>query len=111
MDLVVTYNGGRPILLRNESNPSGHWLQVKVEGARGNRNGIGAQVRLKTADSLLTETILCGTSYLGNDSAIAHFGLGLVDSIEWLEVRFPLGGIQKTVNVSVDQRMIIKEKE
>ncbi|MBT5707630.1 MAG: hypothetical protein HOI66_15050 [Verrucomicrobia bacterium] len=59
----------------------------------------------------MTETILCGTSYLGNDSAIAHFGLGIEDSIEWVEVRFPLGDTQKRGNVSVDQRIIIKEKE
>jgi hypothetical protein len=111
MDVVVTYNGDRPILLRNESNRSGHWLQVKIEGLAGNRNGIGSQVRLKTKESVFTETILCGTSYLGNDSAIAHFGLGREEAIEWVEVRFPLGGIQKKVNVMVDQRMTIKEKE
>ena len=111
LDVLVTYNGDRPILLRNESNRSGHWLQVKIEGTGGNRNGIGSVIKLKTNGSLHTETILCGTSYLGNDSAIAHFGLGREEIIEWVEVRFPLGGIQKRANVSVDQRIVIKEKE
>ena len=109
MDVVVTYNGGQPIILRNESNQDGHWLQVKVIGAGENRNGIGARVRVKTKESVFDEMILCGTSYLGNDSPIAHFGLGDQSVIEWVEVLFPRGGSQKSVDVLVNQRITITE--
>src|SRR5206468_364670 len=51
LDILVCANNGPARLLRNDNATGNHWLRVELVGAGGNRNAIGARVRVK-ADSL-----------------------------------------------------------
>ena len=53
MDLVITTLGDRAALLRNVGSGN-HWLTLELEGTRGNRDGLGAQVRLTPAGARFT---------------------------------------------------------
>src|SRR5262249_34987831 len=46
IDVVVTALGGAAELWLNSSPAPGHWLEVKLQGTRSNRDGIGAVVKL-----------------------------------------------------------------
>ena len=87
----------RSLLLHNET-PGGNWLQVRVEGSNGvNRMGIGAKVNLYVAGKLGTAAarvgsreIAIGYGYCSGQEAIAHFGLGKAESVDF-EVILPHG--------------------
>ena len=46
IDAVVSNIGQAPTILRNTSDKSNHWLTVRFEGKRANRDGIGCRVKI-----------------------------------------------------------------
>jgi hypothetical protein len=79
---------------RNETR-GGNWLQVRVEGKKTNRMGIGAQIRAyasgkagEPAALLGFQEITVNGGYSSSKPAVAHFGLGKLESCD-LHVIFP----------------------
>jgi hypothetical protein len=87
----------RSLLLHNET-PSGNWLQVSVNGARGvSRQGIGALIRVyppgqlgQKGALLCSREIAVGFGYGSGQEAIAHFGLGDLKECD-VEIILPHG--------------------
>ena len=50
MDLVVTALGAPVRVFRNITETSNHWVLLKLVGTKSNRMGIGARIRVTTAD-------------------------------------------------------------
>ena len=50
VDGVILNVESRPTVLRNDSSPGGHWLEVRLLGTRSNRDGVGARVRVVAGD-------------------------------------------------------------
>ncbi|CAN5637786.1 hypothetical protein BH11PLA2_BH11PLA2_17850 [soil metagenome] len=105
----------RSLLLRNETR-GGHWLDVRVEGKDGvNRMGIGSRVNVYHIGLVGTPAALLGSreigigfGYCSGQEAIAHFGLGTVETVD-VEVVLPHG--KRTVitkSVKADQRITVK---
>jgi hypothetical protein len=79
---------------RNDTK-GGNWLQVRVEGKKMNRMGVGARVRIYPADRAGRKTDLLGHQeislnggYSSGRPALLHFGLGKVESCD-VEVTLP----------------------
>lgn len=75
-------------LYRNDT-PGGRWLQVRVEGTKMNRMGVGAQVRVYAAGKAGQAAALLGYQeitlnggYSSSRPAIAHFGLGKIETVD-----------------------------
>lgn len=70
-------------LFHNETKNTGHWLAITVAGKRTNRMGIGAKVYVRSAGKLVgyREISVCG-GYSGTRPAVAHFGLGTLESLD-----------------------------
>ena len=109
VDVFIVNNHSRAILLRNDGGNRSNWLQVKLIGTTGNRDGVGAKIRLKAGNLVLLREVNAGSSYLSFNSLIAEFGLGQHTTIDWLEVTW-LGGVtEKFTNVQINQRIVITE--
>jgi enediyne biosynthesis protein E4 len=108
-DALVSSNAGSATLLRNEGPPRGHWLAVKLVGARSNREGLGARIRVTAGGRTRTGWIRSGGSYCSEDEHVARFGLGDQTQAESVEVRWPNGTVEQQSNVAVDQVVIIRE--
>jgi hypothetical protein len=77
VDIVVANNNGPARLLRNETEPAGHWLEVRLQGVKHNRDGIGARVAvLREGERPLWANVHTDGSYLSASDVRAHFGLG-----------------------------------
>lgn len=81
-------------LFRNET-PAGNWLQVRVEGKRMNRMGVGAQVRIYVTGKvgeksalLGSQTITLNGGYSSGRPALVHFGLGKAETCD-VEITLP----------------------
>jgi hypothetical protein len=95
-DVVIANIEGEPVLLRNETEPAGHWLRVRLRGGAGNRLGIGARVTVKTAQGSQLREVTTASSYLSASDPRLHFGLGEATAVEGVTVRWP-GGRQTTM--------------
>jgi hypothetical protein len=109
MDVVILNSRREPTLLRNDSPDQGHWLQVRLQGRRTNRGGVGAHVILKAGDLRLLDEVHSGRSYQSHFGSRLHFGLGSHEKIDRLEVRWIGGGIDVFETLDVDQRITLTE--
>ena len=109
LDVLVTAVNDRVALLHNESAPVHHWLGVRLIGRRSNRDGLGARIVLEAAGRRQVREVHAGASYLSQNDARAHFGLGPSAVVPWLEVRWPSGTTDRAENVAGDRTIVIEE--
>ena len=81
---------GGPAILRNEGGNAAHWLDVELEG-RTNRDAVGAKLWLGEAGIRRFREIHGGVGYQSSSPYRAHFGLGGVEALGALMVRWPSG--------------------
>jgi hypothetical protein len=111
LDAVVTTNGGPAYVIRNETKTSNHWLTLLLIGHRSNRDGIGAVIKLTTANGSQWDTVTTGGSYLSSSDKRAHFGLGSANLADSIEIRWPSGIVQTIKKVPADQILKIDEPD
>ncbi|MCI0624729.1 MAG: CRTAC1 family protein [Acidobacteria bacterium] len=109
LDVLVTTNGGPAILWRNDGGNVNQYLKIKPIGTRSNRDGIGAQVRLKLPSGTLWQQVKSGSSYCSQSELPLTFGLGRTTAAPSLEVVWPSGAVDRISNVSANQFLTIQE--
>jgi hypothetical protein len=109
VDVVVSRLEGPAEVFRNASPGGGHWLAVKTEGRRSNRDGIGAQIRLESAGGVQFNQVTTSVGYAGSSDRRAHFGLGKDNRVKKLEIRWPSGVRQELRDVPADQILTVSE--
>jgi hypothetical protein len=108
LDAAILRLNEPALLLRNTSR-AGHWLRVKAVGAGKNKFAVGARVRVHAGGRTQMREVLCGSSYLGNDGFIQHFGLGGATQADWVEVTFPGGATRRQERVAANQLVTLAE--
>jgi hypothetical protein len=109
MDLLVSENHGPVSLWHNETTASGHWLLVRLEGKRSNRDGLGARISLSAGGKQQTASARSGSSYLSASDRRVHFGLGTARQVDRLTVRWPSGSITERRGVPADRLLTVRE--
>jgi hypothetical protein len=111
LDVVVTQNGRRAVLFRNEQSLGHHWLRVRLTGKRSNRNAIGALVELSAGGVTQRRVVTPTRSYLSQSELPVTFGLGASSAVDELRITWP-DGQQQTVPVpQVDVMMTINQTD
>ena len=111
MDVVVTRLNEAPIVLRNTSSPSGHWLALRLIGTRSNRDGLGARVRLVAPSGSQWNRATTSVGYAGSSDRIVHFGLGGDTRASLVEIEWPSGIRQQLRDVPADQYLQVQEPQ
>lgn len=109
LDVVLTTLGDRAILLRNRGARNHHWIRLKLEGTRSNREGFGAQVRVTAGGRTQSAEYRCPTSYVFQQDVRLHFGLGAATQVERIEIKWPGGPAQVLSNLPADQVLNVTE--
>ena len=81
-------------LYLNASENVGHWVELKLQGVKSNRNAIGARVYVRAAGESWLREINGGNGYSSQSTFRRHFGLGAVSRIEEVEIRWPSGSTE-----------------
>jgi len=110
IDVVITQNGGPPLLLRNDLAVGHHWLRVKLTGTSVNRDAIGAWVEVRTGPTVQRRQVMPSRSYLSQVEPVLTFGLGKADKVDSVEVIWPDGGHQLLKQVNIDSLLEITQK-
>ena len=107
---VVLLNVGEPMtLLKNMNSDGNHRALFKLVGTKSNRAAIGARVTVRAAGFQQMAEVRAGASYLSQNDIRLHFGLAGDTKMEWVEIRWPSGKVEKLENVPADSIYTVVE--
>jgi enediyne biosynthesis protein E4 len=126
---VISNMNAPPSLLVNEVRTPNHFITLRLTGSfpaaktksqatstapgavitKSSRDAIGARIRVKAGFRILIDEVRSGSSFISNNDMRVHFGLGSVTKIDWVEVRWPSGLVERFDGVSVDKFQNLKE--
>src|SRR5204863_2734533 len=106
---VISNMNALPSLLVNQVQTRNHWIGMKLQGTKSNRDAIGAKITLKAGSRTSVDEVRSGSSYDSNSDIRLHFGLGSATSVDALQVRWPNGLEEKFDNPKVDSIILLKE--
>ena len=110
LDVVLTQVAGPPLLLRNDQAMGHHWLRLRLEGRRDNRDAIGAWAELKAPGlPLQRRQVMPTRSYLSQVELPLTFGLGTAERVESLEIIWPDGTRQPVPVERIDTTLIVRQ--
>lgn len=109
VDVVILNSRREPTLLRNDSPSRNHWIRVRVQGKRTNRDGIGARVKVVAGNLTQVAEVHSGRGYQSHYSMHPHFGLGPRAKVDRVEVRWVGGGITVLESPAPDRTVTITE--
>ena len=103
LDLVVANRNGGNLLLRGRASNTANFIHVNLEGTVSNRSGIGARVRIVTADGAQVREVSGGSGYLSQDSLTAEFGLRWASEVDTLRILWPSGIVNTYTGLAINQ--------
>jgi len=109
LDVYISNQGQPGVFYRNELANQANWLQLSLTGTHCNRNAVGARVTV-VADGLKQIREVDGGN--GDHSQCPfrlHFGLGQRTRIDYVEVRWPTGYVERLNNVKPNQILRLTE--
>jgi hypothetical protein len=109
LDVLVMNMNEPPSLLRNQYSGPNAWLEVKLEGTRSNRAGMGATVIVTVGERKQAQAVLSQSSYYSHNDLRLHFGLGSSAKADAIEVRWPSGQTDRLQDVR--GRRVVKIRE
>ena len=110
LDAYVVNRLGSPILYRNTTATSGHWLEVDLTGTASNRDGCGARLILTAGGTRQLREVFCGSVGLSSGSdTVVHFGLAGAARADRLVIEWPSGRRQVLRNLAVDRLLRVVE--
>jgi hypothetical protein len=110
VDVVVSNVGQKAFVLRNDGGNRQHWLSIRLEGKKSNRDGIGSRVKVSTG-SRPTQyfTVTSAVGYLSASDKRVSVGLGTDAVATRIEIRWPSGIVQTFENVKAGTALVATE--
>ncbi len=107
-DLLVVNLNGPPELLHNSGQPR-HWLGLRLRGRGGNRDALGARVRLHSGALVQTREVQRAVGYLSQSDPRLLFGLGDGAPVDSVVVRWPGGRRQVLRGLTPGRYHVVEE--
>ena len=107
IDLVIGNLNGMRVFRNDAPAPGNRWLRVRA--IDGNRDAIGAEVTVVTAEANYVRLILPGYSYLSSSELRAHFGLGATKVVKSIEVKWQDGSRERFKEPGVDRELTVRK--
>jgi hypothetical protein len=111
LDVLIGNNGGPPLLLKNRTGQSNHWLGLKLIGTKSNRDAIGAYLTWSAAGVKRTRLKNNGGSYLSSHDLREVIGIGTASKVDYLEIRWPAPStkVERLTDLPIDRYITIEE--
>ncbi|WP_299766752.1 FG-GAP-like repeat-containing protein [uncultured Dokdonia sp.] len=109
-DIVVINADNDPISLwNNTSTTDNNWLKITLEGTTSNKMGIGSKIKVGIEDNVYYGYTLCGEGYMNQNSNAEFFGLGDATTVDYIEVTWLSGMIDRIEDIDANQTINIIE--
>jgi hypothetical protein len=111
LDVLIGNNGAPPVLLHNNAGRGNHWVGLKLEGVKCNRDAIGARLTWSTGGVQRSRLKNNGGSYLSSHDPREIIGIGSANKLDWLEVRWPAPStrVDRFTVLAVDSYTTLRE--
>jgi hypothetical protein len=90
--------------------PQKHYLEFRLRGTKSNRDAIGAVLRLRTGNQVMTRQVHSAGGYLCQSSKTLHFGLGDRTHIDIIDIQWP-SGIKQSLEPPAELNRVIDVTE
>ena len=84
----------------------GNWLGLRLSGAGGNRDAIGAWIEVQVGSKIMRRELVVGGGHASGELGWTHFGLGPSRSAQ-VRVLWPDGEIGAWRQVEANQYLVI----
>lgn len=104
LELLISHgeSGMQPLTLYHTPANGNHWLRI-MPLTRYGAPARGALVSLRAGGRMQRRVLDTGSGYLCQMEPVAHFGLGSVDKIDEVEIRWPNGETMMIYDLTIDQ--------
>ena len=110
LDLLVTCNGGRPYLLRNDGGNRNNYAKVRLEPLHDNKSALGAKVEIRSGLFRQKVEVSGYCSYLSQGgSAEVIFGLGNRKTADFVRILWPTGVLQSEIEPAANTMVKIPQ--
>lgn len=109
LDVVVSAIDAPAEIWMNRSPGANHWIELRLEGTKSNRDAIGARVKLVSKSTTQFNHVSTTCGYASSSGGPMHFGLGADASADLIEIRWLSGAVEQLKNVKADRVVRIKE--
>jgi hypothetical protein len=110
VDVVVTNAAGQVRLLLNQVGNRQHWLGLRLVGADGRRDMLGARVAIIRSDGpTLWRRARADGSYASANDPRVVVGLGRSTAVRAIQVIWPSGQVEEWSDMPVDRYTIVRE--
>ncbi|HZY81285.1 MAG TPA: VCBS repeat-containing protein [Cyclobacteriaceae bacterium] len=110
LDLVINNIDDKAFVYENTTKDASY-LKVKLNGPAGNSSGLGAKVTLYSGKDLQFFENKTVRGYLSSNDPVVHFGLGSINTIDSVLVRWPDGKENLVANAKSNQTLTVNWSE
>jgi hypothetical protein len=108
---ALVVSEGEPLAYFHNRSEAGHFLTLRLEGHTSARDAIGARVVVQCSGRTLVAQRTGGGSYQSASDPRLHFGLGSSTSVDWVEVRWTSGRVDRYPGLKADTGYLLLEGE
>jgi hypothetical protein len=109
LDVLIANNGEPPVLLRNDGGNRNNWIGLQLIGKQSNPAAIGAVIRWRAGPLTRSRLKTSGGSYLASHDPREVLGIGPATKIDYVEIRWPSGRIEKLVSPPINRYLKVVE--
>ena len=108
-DVLASNNGEPPLLLRNLGGNKNNWVGLELVAKKSNSAAVGAMITWQTGAVKRTRLRTGGGSYLSSHDPREILGVGAAAKIDFVEIRWPSGTVDKLTNVPLNKYVKVVE--
>ncbi len=110
IDVVINNMDGVPSLMRNVSDDGNHWVALRLIGAgKTPKDAVGTTVYLTAGGVRQRNDVLSGGSYESSNDQRLHFGIGLNQKVEDVEIHWTDGTVEHVALPAIDRFFAIEQ--
>jgi tetratricopeptide (TPR) repeat protein len=98
-------------LYLNRQKSDNHWLHVDLEGRESNRDAVDTKLIVRAGELRYLREVHNGEGFGSSNTPTVELGLGRMQRIDRLEVRWPSGRVQIFDDLPIDSRIFLREGE
>jgi hypothetical protein len=108
VDLLVVDFEGPVMLLENRTSNDNHWITIDLRAPAPNRHAYGARITARSGEQIWVSEVSPASSYLSSSDPRIHLGLGAIDTLQTVTIRWPDGQEQTLTDVAANQFLRIE---